>query len=737
MTALGSNLLSHLLQNQKDTTKKSIQDLWNQYFDMIKRYNEGIQESDIQIYLLGYLLSLPRIAPGVVSECWKDIFKRLYENNGLGNMFLHERDTKQSLVRTVSGDIVSVAGVFSTWLYTVAFDKNGLIMKHALDIAIALDAMAYDRRLGLHYLIPSGDRSIIDTLKPSFDQLDLEPASVDLVDWILPIIASKTSKRGPDDLKIPLFLLQMTALRSNTSDIAINMFVALITRLDRETTSNQLQADAGSRYLILNLVAAAEEKWPGIFETILEQVFSKAIAMHIASAGGSINVEKILTNLSMLFEEAPERNYNNRPGFDAFKRYMKLRWRQVLLLFVNHPSMECRALGYRLLSRSHFWENSGETGSAAKNVDPMMISKLLMDAWFRHMKSRYTFFKENEEESVLNELENLITCCCQNLSLAKAIFNAAIDGITGGALELFPSVDLEALRQEKTDLISKVRDANISNDNSSQGSISSLSYPNQRRPPQFLQVYSQLDHMLELQDKVYIDNIERSANLFYRFQEQQHYSQEHKSAINFHILSHLSVKWPSVTAPTEAYDEALPKNIPCARDIAIGNAFKDHPVLFLIVEKCSANSRFPLDDLLRSVLVYFIVFWHMEQVAQASTCLKFATQLEETARLIILTKHILPTSFHDVYKLFPFMSARELGIVLYQTIWPFIRGHRTVSGIPGLGTSGPSKTSKKELELEAKCKKQLSSIYQERLKMLESAPNWKQAFQQIGLELTL
>ena len=96
--------------------------------------------------------------------------------------------------------------------------------------------------------------------------MDLEPASIDLVEWILPIIASTTSERGPDDLKIPLFLLQMTALRSDTPDIATSMFVALITRLDRETTKDRLQADAGSRYLILNLVAAAEEKWPGIFE---------------------------------------------------------------------------------------------------------------------------------------------------------------------------------------------------------------------------------------------------------------------------------------------------------------------------------------------------------------------------------------------------------------------------------------------------------------------------------------
>ena len=47
-----------------------------------------------------------------------------------------------------------------------------------------------------------------------------------------------------------------------------------------------------------------------------------------------------------------------------------------------------------------------------------------------------------------------------------------------------------------------------------------------------------------------------------------------------------------------------------------------------------------MDGLLRSVLVYFIVFWHMEQVAQAQTCLKFATQLDGTARLIVLMKHV-------------------------------------------------------------------------------------------------
>ncbi|KAI9493067.1 hypothetical protein BDB00DRAFT_407542 [Zychaea mexicana] len=742
ITALGSNLLSHLLHSHNDMTKKSVYDLLDQYFAMVKRYNEGIQESDIQIYLLGYMLALPRIAPVVVSECWKDVFKKLYETRGLGDMFLHERETNQSLVRTTSGEVISVANAFSSWLYTVAFDKNGLIMKHALDIAIALDAMAYDSRLGLHYLIPSGGRSIIDTLKPSFDKLDLEPASVDLIEWILPIIGTSkaSSERGPDDLKIPLFLLQMSALKSSTSSTAIDMFVALITRLDREISNDTTpQADAGARYLILNLVAAAEEKWPGIFETILEQVFSKAIAMHIANSGGSINVEKILTNLSMLFEEASDSNYYSRPGFNAFKNYMKQRWRQVLLLFVNHPSMECRALGYRALRHSHFWENSGDSDMAAKSVDPMSISKLLMDAWFRHMKSRYTFFKENHEESVLDELEYLITRCCQNLALAKAIFSAALDGITGGALELFPSVDIEALRQEKIDLLSKIRHNGSASSDNSPSSAGSLKSIQQRRPPQFLSLYPQLDQMIELQDRVYINNIERSANLFYKFQEQgQKYSQEHKSTVNFHILSHLSVKWPSATVLVEAYDEALPMNIPCARDITIGNAFKDHPVLFLIVEKCSANSRFPVDDMLRSILVYFIAFWHMGQVAQAPTTLKFATQLEETAHLNILMKHMLPQSFHDVYKLFPFMSARDMGAILHHTIWPFIRVQRTVSDIPGLGTASSGGVSfQNDVELETKCINHLSSIYQDRMKVLEAAPTWHEACKKIGCELNL
>jgi hypothetical protein len=44
--------------------------------------------------------------------------------------------------------------VFPRWLSTIAFESKGLIMKHAMDVAIMLDALAYDPRLDLKYLIP-------------------------------------------------------------------------------------------------------------------------------------------------------------------------------------------------------------------------------------------------------------------------------------------------------------------------------------------------------------------------------------------------------------------------------------------------------------------------------------------------------------------------------------------------------------------------------------------------------
>lgn len=141
----------------------------------------------------------------------------------------------------------------------------------------------------------------------------------------------------------------------------------------------------------------------------LGSIFSKAIATHIANSAGAVNVQKILANITLLFEDGgsqDEEKSNARPGFNAFQLYIMQHWRQVLLLFVNHPSMECRSLGYRMLTVSKLWEYDMVEG-ASDYIDPNVLARLLTDAWFRHMKNRYLYFEKETEASVLDEFENL------------------------------------------------------------------------------------------------------------------------------------------------------------------------------------------------------------------------------------------------------------------------------------------------------------------------------------------
>lgn len=42
---------------------------------------------------------------------------------------------------------------------------------------------------------------------------------------------------------------------------------------------------------------------------------------------------------------------------------------------------------------------------------------------------------------------------------------------------------------------------------------------------------------------------------------------EQVRSIILHVLSHMSSKWPSSTATWQAYDDALPRNIPSPRYI--------------------------------------------------------------------------------------------------------------------------------------------------------------------------
>lgn len=98
-------------------------------------------------------------------------------------------------------------------------------------------------------------------LRPSFEQLVLLKPSIDLVDWTLSTLSAKKVRRTIDGLKIPMLLMELTVLRSANIDAAAAIMVRLITRLDATEASKE-----NARYIILNLISAAESKWPGVFQ---------------------------------------------------------------------------------------------------------------------------------------------------------------------------------------------------------------------------------------------------------------------------------------------------------------------------------------------------------------------------------------------------------------------------------------------------------------------------------------
>jgi hypothetical protein len=441
--------------------------------------------------------------------------------------------------------------------------------------------------------------------------------------------------RGMNDLKIPLFLLKVVVLQKEGSkETVVDLFVQLISRLDRP--GNDEKCNEGARYLILNLLVPTEEKWPDIFQLVLENIFSRTIAIHMLDSEGSVNVEKILGNLAMLFEISS--NDTVLPGFNAFKTYLTSHWRQVLLLFLNHPSMECRAVGYRVLTNSRFWENT----NTIAGCDTQTISKLLMDAWFRHIKGRYLRFGQEEEIAVVDEQQRLIAHCCQNTELAKVMLSYAIEWILNGALEIFPTVDVNALQQEKLSLYDKVvRESSRQQQEQPQQNLF-------KKPPQFVTSidFQKQEGFIDLRDAIYVDNIERTAALFFQFGELPTLTSDQYLEINRHVLNRLTAIWAPSAVSLDTYDDVLPRNIPHQSDIAIGGAFKDHPVLFIIFEKytsdnSTSNNDYPMtNDIIRGILVYFIVFWYMKEVVSVPTTLKFATQLEETTRLLLLLKSV-------------------------------------------------------------------------------------------------
>lgn len=107
---------------------------------------------------------------------------------------------------------------------------------------------------------------MIDSLRPTFEQLNLEPASIDIVEWVVSILNSESAQRQKDGLKIPLFLLQLIILKNNEPSIAIDTLVQLITSIVRTPDNENSVSNGYGRYIILTLVEAATEKWPDIFQ---------------------------------------------------------------------------------------------------------------------------------------------------------------------------------------------------------------------------------------------------------------------------------------------------------------------------------------------------------------------------------------------------------------------------------------------------------------------------------------
>jgi hypothetical protein len=97
-------------------------------------------------------------------------------------------------------------------------------------------------------------------MQASFTVPDLEPASVDLVDWTVTLLKDSLNRANEDDMQIPMFLLQLRGLQSQAS--AVELLSHLLFRLDR---SSDTDSNASTRYLIFHLINRLDEKWPGIF----------------------------------------------------------------------------------------------------------------------------------------------------------------------------------------------------------------------------------------------------------------------------------------------------------------------------------------------------------------------------------------------------------------------------------------------------------------------------------------
>lgn len=137
-------------------------------------------------------------------------------------------------------------------------------------------------------------------------------------------------------------------------------------------------------------------------------------------------VETIFGNLAILSDEKPADQTKIKVDMppipsslhQSFADYISSHCRQIMLLFINHPSTTCRAMGYRVLSNSRFWEQDQQS----QPTDTSAICKSLSDSWFRLLKTRYNLAPgegDDDDGSVPDEKLDIGLVELQNLSKAK------------------------------------------------------------------------------------------------------------------------------------------------------------------------------------------------------------------------------------------------------------------------------------------------------------------------------
>jgi hypothetical protein len=90
------------------------------------------------------------------------------------------------------------------------------------------------------------------------------------------------------------------------------------------------------------------------------------------------------------------------------------------------------------------------------------------------------------------------------------------------------------------------------------------------------------------------------------------------------------------------------------------------------------------------------------------------------------------------YQVFPFLSAYDLGEVLFQVAWQFLRWHPSLNhniNIPGIKSTVMPADSQEELS--NKCKRKLMTIINNRLEILKAVPSWHKGLSDIVSQLNL